>query len=270
MKQRFISAVILIAGVLACFIISPYTRELLLLAFAVISIHELCNVYEKMDMHCSPWVLYLFVVGFAVLSSMSVFMEIDLFYYLGWMFLAMFLSMFEGIRSEKIRGKGAIANCAILTYPLFPFAAMMVICVSNGWQAVVVIACLATWICDTFALFGGKLFGKHKVAPYTSPNKTIEGCLCGAASSVLAGLLAFVFLKLVHIYVPVSACIITSLVASTFGQVGDLAASLLKRTVGIKDYSNLIPGHGGAMDRVDSLLFSVPVTWFMLYIWNII
>lgn len=61
-------------------------------------------------------------------------------------------------------------------------------------------------------------------------------------------------------------CVTASLVASSFGQVGDLAASLLKRMVGIKDYSNLIPGHGGMMDRADSLLFSIPVAWFCLYI----
>ena len=131
------------------------------------------------------------------------------------------------------------------------------------------IACISTWVCDSFALFGGKRFGKHKLAPEVSPNKTVEGAICGAVSAVVAGIILFFVLKQ---WYPVNclACALTALICSSFGQVGDLAASLIKRMAGLKDYSNLIPGHGGVMDRVDSLLFSIPSAYFCLLIAGII
>ena len=115
---------------------------------------------------------------------------------------------------------------------------------------------------------GGKAFGIHKLAPYVSPHKTVEGAVWGAVSAFPTGVLCFYLLRFLHSPVDMLTCIVVSLIACSFGQVGDLAASLLKRMVGIKDYSNLIPGHGGMMDRADSLLFSIPVAWFCLYAAN--
>jgi len=270
MKQRVISAAVMIAVVLVCVFVSPYTRVLLLAAVAVLSIREMVNVCKILGDRCASWVLYLFSVGSALLTALSISRTVSPVYQAAWLFLAMFLAMFEGIRSSEIRGKGSMATCAVLLYPLSLYAVITMICVAPGWQSVLIIACLATWICDSFALFGGKRFGKNKIAPYVSPNKTVEGCLCGAASSIVAGILSYFIIRAIGSFVPFWPCILISLIASTFGQVGDLAASLLKRSAGIKDYSNLIPGHGGMMDRADSLLFSIPVTWFMLFVFHVL
>ena len=141
----------------------------------------------------------------------------------------------------------------------------MSISVSDIWLQTLVLACAATWICDSFALFGGMLFGKHKVAPAVSPNKTVEGCVCGALFSMAAGVLVYFIFRSPY-PMPLWLCVVTSLAASTMGQIGDLAESLMKRMIGIKDFSNLIPGHGGMFDRADSLLFSIPSTYFILHI----
>ncbi len=139
--------------------------------------------------------------------------------------------------------------------------------VSEIWFETLTLACLSTWVCDSFAMFGGQRFGKHTVAPQISPNKTVEGCLWGAASSLATGLIIY-YIKLLP-EVSLAVCVLTAFVASTMGQIGDLAESSVKRMLGIKDFSNLIPGHGGMMDRADSLLFSIPTAYLCLNIFGL-
>lgn len=267
MKQRVISGAVLIALVIVCMILSPYTRILLFTAAAVLSVPELKNVFRLKDIKCADWAVYFFIAGEAGLTVLGLSVPVSFVYYLALLFLSMFFAVMAGILDEKVHGSGALATDGILLYPMFLYAAITYIGVSEGWIATFVIACLATWVCDSFALFGGKAFGRHKVAPYVSPHKTVEGCICGALSSLPTGVISYYLLGALGVHnVPLWLCVAASLAASSFGQVGDLAASLLKRMAGIKDYSNLIPGHGGMMDRADSLLFSIPVAWFCLYL----
>ena len=123
------------------------------------------------------------------------------------------------------------------------------------------------WLCDTFALFIGRAFGKHKMAPKISPKKSVEGAIAGIVGTTISGMIAFFvcdhffFLTdtirwwMVLIYMPVG-CIM--------GMCGDLAASVIKRNYGVKDFGTLFPEHGGAMDRVDSFLFTMPSMYILL------
>ena len=105
---------------------------------------------------------------------------------------------------------------------------------------------------DTFAYFIGKSIGKHKLAPKISPNKTIEGSIGGALMGTIIGT---TYYGLTISNQNVIIIIIVTLLLSIVGQIGDLVKSSIKRSIGIKDFSNLIPGHGGIMDRLDSILF---------------
>jgi phosphatidate cytidylyltransferase len=117
------------------------------------------------------------------------------------------------------------------------------------------------WAGDTFALLAGKTFGKHLLAPVLSPKKTYEGAVAGLLGGVaIAAAVRFLFLQ----DLPILHVIIVSFLLGIFGQCGDLGESLLKRAAEIKDSSHLIPGHGGALDRMDSLLFAIPVLYFYL------
>jgi phosphatidate cytidylyltransferase len=111
-------------------------------------------------------------------------------------------------------------------------------------------------ITDSFALFIGSLIGRHKCAPLISPKKTWEGCIGG---SLVGSIIATIFYLNVIGSVSLFKLLLITLVLSIIGQIGDLAFSKIKRENNIKDYSNLIPGHGGVLDRIDSLIFVVLV-----------
>lgn len=120
---------------------------------------------------------------------------------------------------------------------------------------------LISTMTDTFALFGGKKFGKHKLAPDISPNKTIEGSVIG---SILGTIIASSFHYLVIGNISIGVLILLTFVLSIFDQMGDLFFSSIKRFYKVKDFSDLIPGHGGVLDRLDSVIF---VTMgYLLYI----
>ena len=114
---------------------------------------------------------------------------------------------------------------------------------------------LITIITDTFALFAGKLIGKTKLAKDISPNKTIEGAVVG---TLMGTVIAVIFYHVtISATVPLAILILITLLLSVVGQIGDLVFSAIKRYYGKKDFSNLIPGHGGLLDRLDSIIFVV-------------
>jgi phosphatidate cytidylyltransferase len=108
---------------------------------------------------------------------------------------------------------------------------------------------------DIAAYFVGKAFGKHKMAPTISPNKSWEGAIAGVLGSVVMSCL-FTLETPVRVPLSIISAIVLGIVVSVFGQVGDLAESMLKRGTGVKDSGTIMPGHGGMMDRLDSLLFA--------------
>ena len=121
---------------------------------------------------------------------------------------------------------------------------------------------IGAWGSDTCAYCVGKLIGKHKMPSKLSPNKTIEGCLGGVAGAALIGFIfAVVFYDNKDIWWQPP---LIGAVSSVISQIGDLAASAIKRNHDIKDYGNLIPGHGGILDRFDSIIFTAPVVYYLV------
>ena len=259
MKKRVISAVVMLLISFTCVLLSPVSRVLFFAAAGALCAYEYSKNVEKLDAACTLWVM----VSYFVLQSVCVLLKLELLASAVVFVFCLYLALFSGVIHKKVSGKGALFTLAGLCYPCLLFGVIMSISVCDIWVETLVLGCLATWVCDSFALFGGMLFGKHKVAPDVSPNKTIEGCVCGAVSSVLTGMLVC-WLSRFYAPLPMWLCIVTALVASTMGQIGDLAESLMKRMIGVKDFSNLIPGHGGMFDRADSLLFSIPTAYLCL------
>jgi phosphatidate cytidylyltransferase len=126
---------------------------------------------------------------------------------------------------------------------------------------------ISAWATDSFAYFAGRALGKHKLCPKISPKKTVEGAIGGTLGCIICiCLYAFLCGKYNNLDINYVSAVIFAVLTAVFSQLGDLAASCIKREYGVKDYGNLIPGHGGILDRFDStLLISPLVYYFTLY-----
>lgn len=256
MKQRVQSAVILLVITFLCVSLSEISRILFFAAAGVLCSYELSRGVEKLNIFCCAWVMYTHMALQALLAIIHAPSE----YCIAALTLSIFLAGFSGVLHPKVSGRGAMFTLAGVAYPGFLFAILMRIAASDYWLETLIVGTASTWVCDTFALLGGSRFGRHLLAPRVSPKKTVEGALCGAASSLAVGIVLF----FVFPHIPMWVLITTCLLASSMGQMGDLVESLVKRMLGLKDFSNLIPGHGGMFDRSDSLLFSIPTAFLCL------
>jgi phosphatidate cytidylyltransferase len=178
---------------------------------------------------------------------------------LGTVYVSFFLGALIGIRELFVPGD----------FPVYAHFSITGVSVSEDvaatiyrWGGYTVVVLFASiWICDSAAYFVGRAFGRHKLFERVSPSKTWEGAIAG----FLFGVGSFVLGKvLVLPYLTLGQSVLCGVFVGLFGQLGDLAESLLKRDAGVKDTSRLIPGHGGALDRFDSLLFVSPLLFFYL------
>lgn len=180
--------------------------------------------------------------------------------------IVLFLLLFASFAVALINAKSPLGNLAVtlfgICYLILPLSTLIPINFTFGrfW---LVFLLVVTKMTDMGGYFVGKLFGKHKFVPYISPKKTWEGAVGGFLSSITASVLLFWFFT----DYPVYYGIVLGAILSCLAQFGDLAESLLKRDCGVKDSSHL-PGLGGMLDIVDSLVFTAPAIYFLLLLKN--
>jgi phosphatidate cytidylyltransferase len=178
----------------------------------------------------------------------------------GIIYIGLFFSTLLGIR--ELFGNEFPHSLSIQILGSTPISDEKILTTTYAWGGLTIISILASiWICDTAAYFGGLSMGKHKLFPRVSPNKSWEGAVWGFFGAVVTMIIAQ---KYFLPYLQFHQAIIIGMIIGIFGQIGDLVESLIKRDAGVKDSSNLIPGHGGVFDRFDSLIFVSPILY--LYI----
>ena len=176
----------------------------------------------------------------------------------------------RGVSGAPLAAVGATLTGVVYTGGMLSFAYALryheFVVDARAGTAVVMLPVVVTWLNDSGAYFAGRRWGRAKLMPSVSPGKTWAGAYGAVVASVLATWLfaAFVLPSWAHLTLRAPAIIVVGVVLSVAAQVGDLAESMFKREAGVKDSSALIPGHGGVLDRVDSLLFTLPVGYALL------
>jgi phosphatidate cytidylyltransferase len=153
---------------------------------------------------------------------------------------------------------GVLLALVYLAIPLTTFVGIKGLASGGFWLLFVLVI---VWANDTFAYYTGKLIGTNKLSPVISPNKTYEGAIGGLVGGVIV---AFIYNYYFSMGMGFFAVIFVAVVLGIIGISGDLVESLIKRASGVKDSGTLIPGHGGVMDRIDSLIFTVPALYYYL------
>lgn len=259
---RILSALVLIPVAILAVIYSP--PKLFLIGIGLIGtacLYEYFGLMRAMGIHVQPLLGHVAFWILLIALHQNRFPAPILF---ALVLIAAFISVLWRKHTVRERALALMAEClgifyfVLFLYPAIPVRYAFGERIGMQW---ILLLLIVVWAGDTFALLAGKTFGKKLLAPILSPKKTYEGAAAGLLGGIgLAIAARFLFLP----DLPVLHVAIISFLLGVVGQMGDLAESLLKRAAEIKDSSHLIPGHGGALDRMDSLLFAIPVLYFYL------
>lgn len=259
---RTLSGFLFVVLVIGSILFSPY---MFVIFFAIVSgwavreFHKLSNVQNGVAVNL--WVgligsVLLFVSSFLYASGI---VRYPLFSVYG--FYVVLVLVAELYRQKP----NAIHNWAYFilgqVFVALPFSLLNFILYIDGWQPIILLAVFVTiWVNDTGAYLFGVTFGKHRLFERISPKKSWEGFVGGAVAAILSGYVFSLFIPQISL----TNWLIFSEIIVVFGTLGDLIESLLKRTVDVKDSGNVIPGHGGLLDRFDSMLLAAPVVFIYL------
>lgn len=258
-KTRLISGICLVIALIA---LCGIGGNLLLVSTAIISLIGLSEIYKILGIERKllGYVGYFGVVAYYAMILCSVLDYLGLFVILCMVaIMSVYVFAYPTYRSEHIMlAFFGIFYVAVMLSYVYQTRAL-----PDG-HILVWLIFLSSWGCDTCAYCAGMLFGKHKMAPVLSPKKSIEGAVGGFIG---AGLLGALFALAANHFMGGSANpMIFALICSVGGlisMVGDLCASAIKRNHEIKDYGRLIPGHGGILDRFDSVIFTAPIIFYL-------
>ena len=250
LKTRFISAIVMLALFIPILILGGIYYSILFSILGIMALWELMSLKKNIP-------IYMKIIS-SVISLGLIWYSYDSLDYVHFPNYLMVVGMFF------IYAFSIIINGDIKKYSYMDglWLLIMTLCIGIMFNSLIklrligmypVIYCfLITIGTDSFALFGGKKFGKHKLSPMISPNKTIEGSVIG---SIMGCLVATSFYYFAIGNISILVLIALTLVLTIFDQIGDLFFSSIKRYHNVKDFSNLIPGHGGVLDRLDSIIF---------------
>jgi len=271
LKVRLLSAIVGIIAVVGITVWAPakgFHAVVAVISFLIL--HELLAALKVEK----KWPVSILVYAFAAALLLVPVLEADfrqkLFSFLPAIYL-MLLFVSAIVFNTRIQFSDIVVGFFAPVYAVMLPLYLSYLRMEEHGVALIFLAFVGAWIPDTFAYFAGNLFGKRKLIPAISPNKTVAGAIGALVGSVLVffvyGLVISFGFEFGVNYLPL---LVLGLLCGVFAQFGDLSASLVKRACQAKDFGNLIPGHGGMMDRVDSLIFIAPLIYYFLQVFEVI
>jgi phosphatidate cytidylyltransferase len=288
--KRVLTAVVLVPLVLLAVFKSPlWLFALIVTLIAILTLHEYLNIVRSSGIEPVDWVTY----GFSVLLIAGLYLagSAARSWYspnLHWAILLL-APLLSGVavvfRREMHMALAATASSVFgVLYIALPLGLLVTMRWMPGQGILIVLVLFSVWAGDVAAYYAGRSLGRHKLAPVVSPNKTWEGAIASIVASIGAAMLVFLFYQQIDRLLPNASAywlfpspsyfspgprpaasfyvIILGAVTNIAAQFGDLFESALKRSAKVKDSGSLLPGHGGILDRIDALLFAVPVVWY--------
>lgn len=268
MKTRLISAGV---GILLFVLIVYFLpQQAAIAAFSLlcgVAAYEMLGTTGVLKGSRMLWVCCLFALGVPVATVFDAYYILPAVYLFTLVIFLFAITHPKQMRFEQI----AQAYLGAIIIPYLLSSVLRILVHNASGRVFVLLPFVAAWCSDSMALIFGMLFGKHKLIPAVSPKKTVEGAVGGVLGSVLGmvvyGLVTGRYFA-AEPHFPL--LVLAGIVGSVAGQVGDLSLSLIKRNTGIKDYGKIMPGHGGVLDRFDSVLFTAPLFEILLHFTTIL
>ena len=255
--KRVISAIVLVLLILVFIIIGGAIFKVGVLGIIAIAMYEYVNVYKKTN---NKVIMSVIIFGYIINVFIMFFNKAELL--LPMVYLIVLLSMAIPVFTKSYN---VISSAITIVGYIYIINFFTLLAFMREWEngnRLVLLVFIIAWFSDTFAYYIGRFLGKRKLCPEVSPKKTVAGFIGGMIGSCTGVLLwANVIVKIEQSWYQL---ILFGIIAGIISQIGDLVASLIKRYIGIKDYGNIIPGHGGILDRFDSILFTTPIVYYYI------
>lgn len=242
MKKRVISAVVALAIIIPLIALGGIYFKIGMAVLSILSMYEILKLRKELP-------IFIKVISYVLITLSVIFSDVSL---LSIILITMSILLVFFDKSEyNVNDFTFVTAFLVLLSTVFTYF----IYIRNEDVNILIYLLLITILTDTFALFGGKLFGKHKLIEKVSPKKTIEGSIIGSTFGTIIPSIYYIYM--VDPGANILTVIFMTLILSIIGQLGDLVFSSIKRYFNIKDFSNIMPGHGGILDRIDSITMVV-------------
>ena len=258
MKTRLITAAVGVPFLIFTLVVRGWFAEFVIVALTFIAMYETYRALKKAGYAVCEWGGYVATAAMWPLSRLMGVLD---------PLLLLVAAMGVSMTGVMLHEKPVFPDAAASVYPLLtcflPMSMFMMMMNSTYGVvpgiALITMAFAIAYAGDGAAYFGGRALGRHKLCPNVSPKKTVEGAVGGVVGGAVLVLIAAVIMnRMLDLEMPLWSAVVLGAVGAVLGEIGDLSFSVIKRQTGIKDYGHIFPGHGGVLDRFDSVLFVAP------------